>query len=253
MATLAETHPPERSWASLGLSVALHVAAFLLITTGPPGVPTGVPGGRVYTLSYLGVLPGEGPGTGIAAAPKRGQESELRRAPQPGPRPMAKPAGRPERPSGQLLTSPKGQESIPVPAKTVETGEGPGVPRPRLPEEPPEAGNGGSGLPGLPAPPKGSGLISALPRLVYPKGAQNVGIKGTVGLKVVVSAEGKPVRVEVERSSGDRGLDEYARGSVERGLVAKAWDTSYALRVEASFQEGIPELKVLDEPVEVGG
>jgi TonB family protein len=96
-------------------------------------------------------------------------------------------------------------------------------------------------------------MVASLPKLVYPKGAQNAGAKGTVRLRVDVNREGRPTRVEVEHSSGDRRLDEYARRAVERGLATNPWVSPYVVRVEARFEGGVPEVRVLDEPVEIGG
>ena len=42
------------------------------------------------------------------------------------------------------------------------------------------------------------------------------GIEGTVLLKVLVDVDGKPLSVEIERSSGNRRLDDAARRQVLR-------------------------------------
>jgi TonB family protein len=95
--------------------------------------------------------------------------------------------------------------------------------------------------------------VAALPRLVYPKAAQNASLRGTVRLRVLIGPDGRPVRAEVEQRSGEPILDEYARRAVERGLTAQAWVSPYVIRVEARFTGGAPEVRVLDEPVEVLG
>ena len=121
----------------------------------------------------------------------------------------------------------------------------------------PHGASGGTGLEGagegLPAPPRGSGLVAALPRLVYPKAAQNAGARGTVGLQVTVGRDGRLLKVEVDHPSGVSLLDDYARRAVERGLVTRPWLSSYVVRVEVHFSGGAPELRVLDEPVQVVG
>jgi hypothetical protein len=96
-------------------------------------------------------------------------------------------------------------------------------------------------------------MVARLPKLIFPKGAQNSGIKGTVLLKALVGVEGGRPKVEVERSSCDKGLDEYARRGVERGLLANAWTQPYVMRLEARFERAVPEIRIIDEPVEVGG
>lgn len=48
----------------------------------------------------------------------------------------------------------------------------------------------------------------------YPRTAARAGLEGTVTLMVLVDASGRPVEVEVERSSGHRELDRAARDQV---------------------------------------
>ncbi|MDI6871617.1 MAG: TonB family protein [Bacillota bacterium] len=251
MAASATTRKSDHRWRSFLASAALHAAALLLISAGQPGAPGGVPE-RLYTLSYLGTVPGGGPVAEEVEVPRPPREAEKR--PSPAPRPEAKPPT-PKAPApGQLLASTRGEEAVPLKAKPPERSDQ--EPAPPEPEGAPAAGTKGSGAGEkevLPAPPRGSGMVAALPRLVYPKAAQNAGLKGTVGLRVTVGPDGRLLRVEVERSSGEQTLDEYARWAVERGLSASAWVTTYVLRVEARFLGGLPEVRVVDEPVEVGG
>ena len=49
----------------------------------------------------------------------------------------------------------------------------------------------------------------------YPLDARRVGAEGTVLLRVWVGADGAPTRLEVQRSSGHRSLDEAALGTVK--------------------------------------
>ena len=48
----------------------------------------------------------------------------------------------------------------------------------------------------------------------YPRDALREGVQGTVLLQVLVDVDGRPLRVEVQRSSGDRRLDVAARRQV---------------------------------------
>jgi len=57
---------------------------------------------------------------------------------------------------------------------------------------------------------------ASAPAPTYPREALLDGIEGTVVLKVLVDVDGKPLSVEIERSSGNRRLDEAARRQVLR-------------------------------------
>jgi protein TonB len=57
---------------------------------------------------------------------------------------------------------------------------------------------------------------ASAPAPTYPREALLNGIEGTVVLKVLVDVDGKPLSVEIERSSGNRRLDEAARRQVLR-------------------------------------
>lgn len=54
------------------------------------------------------------------------------------------------------------------------------------------------------------------PAPAYPRDALRAGLEGTVVLKVLVDTDGSPLKVEVERSSGHRVLDQAARTQVLR-------------------------------------
>jgi protein TonB len=54
------------------------------------------------------------------------------------------------------------------------------------------------------------------PAPTYPREALLDGIEGTVLLRVLVGVDGKPLSVEIERSSGNRRLDDAARRQVLR-------------------------------------
>ena len=57
---------------------------------------------------------------------------------------------------------------------------------------------------------------ASAPAPTYPREAMLDGIEGTVLLKVLVDVDGKPLSVEIERSSGNRRLDDAARRQVLR-------------------------------------
>lgn len=59
----------------------------------------------------------------------------------------------------------------------------------------------------------------------YPRDALIAGLQGTVLLRVLVDTDGRPLRVEVERSSGHRVLDEAARR-----FVLKRWSFRPAMQ-----------------------
>lgn len=54
------------------------------------------------------------------------------------------------------------------------------------------------------------------PAPAYPRDALRVGAQGTVTLRVLVGVDGSPLEVSVERSSGNRSLDNAARAQVLR-------------------------------------
>lgn len=76
------------------------------------------------------------------------------------------------------------------------------------------------------APPHGMQLEYAqAPSPPYPREAVMAGMQGTVLLRVLVDVDGRPLRVEVERSSGHRVLDEAARR-----FVLKRWSFRPAMQ-----------------------
>ncbi|MFZ5636895.1 MAG: energy transducer TonB [Pseudomonadota bacterium] len=62
---------------------------------------------------------------------------------------------------------------------------------------------------------------ASAPAPSYPREAILDGIEGTVVLKVLVDVDGKPLSVEIERSSGNRHLDAAARRQVLRKWLFK--------------------------------
>jgi periplasmic protein TonB len=75
----------------------------------------------------------------------------------------------------------------------------------------------GPTLPANPDPLQSTRLeYASAPAPTYPREALLGGIEGTVVLKVLVDVDGKPLSVEIERSSGNRKLDDAARRQVLR-------------------------------------
>ena len=60
------------------------------------------------------------------------------------------------------------------------------------------------------------------PAPAYPRNALREGIQGTVLLQVLVDVDGKPLDVQIARSSGDRELDRAAREQVLRHWLFRA-------------------------------
>jgi protein TonB len=71
-----------------------------------------------------------------------------------------------------------------------------------------------SGDAGLVAPPSFRAGYLRNPEPTYPTASRRLGEEGTVQLRVVVSVEGNPVRVDMHRSSGHPRLDEAAAAAV---------------------------------------
>lgn len=129
--------------------------------------------------------------------------------PQP-PRPVTIQKPRPQTPS---TVAPRRVESPPAPQTPVLSEQGelaPDVPdAPNAPATPTIA------TPAAPLP--GVRLEYArAPAPSYPRAALREGVEGTVLLQVLVDVDGRPLRVDVHRSSGDRRLDLAARGQVLR-------------------------------------
>ena len=78
------------------------------------------------------------------------------------------------------------------------------------------------------APPSFRASYLRNPEPVYPAASRRLGEEGTVQLRVLVSAEGQPVQVDVHRSSGHPRLDEVAAAAVRewRFLPAKRGTTA---------------------------
>ena len=103
---------------------------------------------------------------------------------------------------------------------TTETARAP-IPEPKPPF--PKQHQAGTGLESKidPPPPTGPLTTESLqyalaPPPSYPREALMAGAEGTVVLKVLVDVDGTPLEVEIQRSSGNRRLDDAAKRQVLR-------------------------------------
>lgn len=119
-------------------------------------------------------------------------------------RASAKPqAAQPEQPAPVLALP-----AIQTPAESTFT-----VPAPRAQEPGPEQKSQGAGI--AVTPPAVGAAYLRNPAPPYPAAARRNGVQGTVMLKVVVTSEGLPARVEVDKSSGSFHLDNAALEAVK--------------------------------------
>jgi len=124
----------------------------------------------------------------------------------------------PPRPKPQTATKPAPVAPAPAqasPAPTAITAEAP-TPQPAAPAAPASAPP--APVPTAPAPVTAARFDAAYlnnPKPPYPPLAQRLREEGKVMLKVLVSAAGLPLRVELDRSSGSERLDRAARDAVD--------------------------------------
>ena len=71
------------------------------------------------------------------------------------------------------------------------------------------------------------------PKPIYPAFARRMGIEGTVMLKVLVSPEGRPLKIDIGKSSGNDLLDKTAVDAV------KKWRFIPARQGDAPFEEWV--------------
>lgn len=74
--------------------------------------------------------------------------------------------------------------------------------------DPPDSNGVGEPLPGMTL------EYADAPAPAYPRDALRDGVEGVVMLQVLVDVDGRPLRVDIQRSSGDRRLDNAARKQV---------------------------------------
>ena len=129
--------------------------------------------------------------------------------PQP-PRPVTVEKPRPQAPS---VVAPRRVETPPAPQAPVLSEQGELAPE--LPDAAAAPTTPAITAPTAPLP--GVRLEYAqAPAPAYPRAALRAGIEGTVLLQVLVDIDGRPLQVDVNRSSGDRRLDLAARDQVLR-------------------------------------
>lgn len=86
-----------------------------------------------------------------------------------------------------------------------------------------------------PPPPSGRSVHLGGGSPVYPKDAEDEGVEGTVGLEVVVAADGTILKVDVISSSGDQRLDRQARRTIEQLWQFQGAELDYVLLLDVEF------------------
>lgn len=250
MTPLVPRRPPSRAagrarFAAIALSVAIHgAAAAALLYSRDEALPA--PGGAI-SVELVAAVPGGSAGAHVAADLPAAKPEPVQQQPQPeatrpaattAPEPVPETAEAPTAPAEEMPSEPKPLPK-PAPAPQV-TKQLESAARPKLAAKPsppatparqaePDtardkgtAGPAGSAAdapqtatvertaPGFAV---GSG---ANPLPDYPYRARRLGQQGRVVLKVAVGADGTPVAVTVEHSSGHDSLDDAALESVRR-------------------------------------
>jgi len=160
--------------------------------------------------------------------------SETVRGPAPAPtavHPVAAQPGAPKKTVPVLATERRiaPAEMAPVPA--TDPGEPVALTGPASQGQAVIAGTDASGsAPAVLTPPSFGAAYLSNPKPVYPMVSRRLGEKGMTRLRVLVSAEGRPQQIEVERSSGFPRLDQAARSTVRdwRFVPAREGDKAVA-------------------------
>jgi protein TonB len=129
------------------------------------------------------------------------------------PAPQPKPAPRVEEPR-PILATPEPSPAAPSVAPAPPAAPAASAPAAAAPSGSAVATPGGSGESVVPPSYKAAYLQNPAPR--YPAAARRSGEEGTVLLRVLVTPDGKPAKVEVDRSSGSPVLDSAAADAVSR-------------------------------------
>src|SRR5499426_3822410 len=188
--------------ASLVASFALHVAVFSV-------VPLVRDDHSFEPPRLLSVL------LSVAAS-----QEEVKDLPAPPPPPPPKPPPRRAPPRPEIARAPPPPiprfEPAPVPARAAEAvpPAPPGLPEPK--QEPPADAAPVVAAREVSTPPDYRAAYLRNPPPAYPAAARRSGEEGTVTLRVLVSAEGVPKRVALERSSGSSALDLAALQGVQQ-------------------------------------
>lgn len=165
-----------------------------------------------------------------------------RPAPAPRPQPLPSPP-RPVQPPAPLLAPPE-LPAIQLPPAEPAPALLPQPPQPTQPTQAParaEPAASAAAPPAQPAPPPPARKqlpTTALRYLVeppveLPRASRRAGEQGTVWLRVVVSAQGLPLQVSVQRSSGHARLDEQALWALRQARFQPYTEDGRALEVEA--------------------
>jgi protein TonB len=196
---------------ALPASIALHVAALMLLPgfVEPQGPLT------VQVLNVVLLQP-ESPSAVVPQSPPLPSGSDLRRPPrtqQPMPRieKQSAPPATPREKSSPPPEAPEASDSQTIATPSSETpspsqSETPGVADAKPEPAPPTAEI---------APPAFNATYLQNPAPRYPLMARRNGEQGTVTLRVLVTREGLPARVSIERSSGSSQLDGAALETVK--------------------------------------
>jgi periplasmic protein TonB len=176
-------------------SLALHVAAIIAFPDFSQEVFTAQPSVLEVTILKPQPLP-------VAPAVTEAQP----------PQPQAKPEPVP----AKELSKPERSDAAPVLALTKpDPLEGSFRVAPsRLPEPAPAPDPAVQAASAVVTPPGFDAAYLSNPAPAYPPAARRAGEQGTVTLRVLVTREGLPSRVEIEKSSGSKNLDAAARDSV---------------------------------------
>jgi periplasmic protein TonB len=173
-------------------AIALNVAAFMLLM-----VPVSAPMQMTFLEEVTPLVPLDPP------KPK---------PPEPETVPVTQPQPRTETPV--RITPPTPQ---PMPDQNVIVPDGSEYVPPTNADPLPDVG---PALPVNPDPQPSTRLeYASAPAPAYPREALLDGKEGTVVLRVLVDVDGKPLSVDIERSSGHRKLDEAARRQVLRKWI----------------------------------
>ena len=198
--------------ASVAASVALHAAALAI-------APRYAHEALLEPPQVLSVVLVDAPSAPPEAAPPEPPPPVRRPAPRPAPRAAPMPP-RPEAPAPVATPAPVASVA-PAPSESASKAERPAAAQ--VPAGPPAEAVAAAPREPL-SPPDFRAAYLRNPPPGYPAAARRNGEEGTVMLRVLVSAEGAPREVALERSSGSSVLDAAALATV------KTWRFSPARR-----------------------
>ena len=139
--------------------------------------------------------------------------------------PIPVPVMRTPAPSHAALTHAQPIAPQSDPPVAFDRGSEPTIEQPAHGDALPQTGTGNAPLPGVHL------EYAEAPPPAYPRDALRDGVQGTVMLQVLVDVDGRPLRVDVQHSSGDRRLDLAARRQVlERWSFRPAMQDGHAVQ-----------------------